>query len=178
MASFQERVIGAMRLQASTFEEVEHDATATTQAAIVVAAVGLANGLAWVWYGGISGILTNPIIQLLGWAISSFVLLIVGTKLFPGKNTDADMGQMLRTLGFSQSAGLFGVLGIVPVVGWLVVPVVWIWMIVASVVAVRQALDYDDTIKAVIVCLVAWVIMFIVTMVAGLMGIGVSGGLF
>ena len=53
MASFQERVIGAMRLQPSTFEEVEHDATATPQAAIVVAAVGLANGLAWVWYGGI-----------------------------------------------------------------------------------------------------------------------------
>jgi hypothetical protein len=161
-----------MRLQPATFEEVEHDQAATSQAALVVAAVGVANGIAWIATNGIVGLITAPIVQLIGWAIASFVLLVVGTKLFPGKNTEADMGQMLRTLGFAQSAGLFGVLAIVPILGWLVLFLVWIWMIVATVVAVRQALDYDDTLKAVVVCVVAWVIMFVVQMVAVMLGIG------
>lgn len=179
MASFQDRVIGAMRLQAATFEEVEHDATATTQAAIVVAAAGLASGLAFVYYSP-TGLITSPIIQLIGWVISSFVVLLVGTKLFPGKNTQADMGQMLRTLGFAQAPGLFSVLGIIPILGWLIVMVVWLWVLVATVIAVRQALDYDDTIKAVIVCIVAWLIQLFVTLLAAAMGIGTRavGGMF
>jgi hypothetical protein len=170
VASFQDRVIGAMRLRAATFEDVEHDTSATAQAAIVVTAVGVANGVAWMSSGGISGIVLTPVYQLVSWVIGSFVLLMVGTKLFPGKATEADMGQMLRTLGFAQSAGLVGVLGIVPLLGWVVLFVVWIWMIAATVVAVRQALDYDDTMKAVIVSLVAWVIIFVVNILGAILG--------
>ena len=175
MASFQDRVMGAMRLQASTFEEVEHDTTATSQAAMVVAAVGVAGALASIRWLGVTGLLSMVVFQLIGWVVGSFVVLIVGTKLFPGKNTEADMGQMLRTMGFAQSAGLFNVLGIIPFLGLLIRLLVAIWVLVAMVIAVRQALDYDDTVKAIIVCLVAWVIMFMVTFVAGLMGIGAAG---
>jgi hypothetical protein len=181
MASFQDRVIGAMRLQPSTFEEVEHDAAATSQAAIVVAAVAMAGVVAAIPYVSITGAITALVVQLFGWVIGSFVVLLVGTKIFPGKNTEADLGQMLRTMGFAQSAGLFNVLGIIPFLGMLIRLAVAIWILVAMVIAVRQALDYDDTLKAVIVCLVAWVIMVLVTFMAALMGIGaagVTGGMF
>jgi hypothetical protein len=98
----------------------------------------------------------------------------------PGKNTEADLGQMLRTLGFAQAAGLFGILAIIPFLGWLVALVVGLWILVAMVIAVRQALDYDDTLKAVLACIVAWVIMFVVTLIAGFFGVGaaVMGGRF
>ena len=175
MASFQDRVIGAMRLQPSTFEEVEHDASATSQAAMVVAAVAVAGIIASIRYITIPTAIMLVVFQLIGWVVGSFVVLLVGTKLFPGKNTEADLGQMLRTMGFAQSAGLFNVLGIIPFLGWLIRLVVAIWILVAMVIAVKQALDYEDTIKAVIVCLVAWVIMFMVTFVASLMGIGAAG---
>lgn len=181
MASLQDRVIGAMRLQPSTFEEVEHDAAATSQAAMVVAAVAVAGVLASIRHITIPAALITVVVQLIGWVIGSFVVLLVGTKLFPGKNTEADLGQMLRTMGFAQSAGLFNVLGIIPFLGVLIQFAVAIWILVAMVIAVRQALDYDDTIKAVIVCVVAWLIMVMVTFIAGLMGIGaagVAGGLF
>lgn len=174
MASFQDRVVGAMRLQAPTFEEVEHDTTATSQAALVVGIVAVAGAIASIRWIGATGLVAMVIFQLIGWVIGSFVVLIVGTKLFPGRNTEADMGQMLRTMGFAQSAGIFRVLGIIPFIGWLIQLVVGIWVLVAMVIAVRQALDYDDTLKAVIVCLVAWVIMFMVTFVAGMMGFGAS----
>lgn len=179
MASLQERVIGALTLKATTFEEVENDASATSQAAMVVAAVGIAGGIASIRAGGVTGIVLGVVVGLIGWAIGSFVVLMVGTKLFPGKNTKADMGQMLRVLGFAQAPGLVGVLGIIPFLGLLIQLAVAIWTIVAMVIGVRQALDYDDTIKAVIVCVVAWVIMFAVTLIAGMFGVGaaMAGGM-
>lgn len=178
MASFQDRVIGAMRLQASTFEEVEHDATATSQAAMVVAAVGLASAIASIRWIGVGTLVFTVVMQLIGWLIASAVVLLVGTKIFPGRNTQADLGQMLRTMGFAQSVGLFNVLGIIPFLGWLIRFVVWLWMLVAMVIAVRQALDYEDTMKAVVVCVVAWIIMFVVTIMASILGVGagMAGG--
>lgn len=174
MASFQERVVGAMTLKAPTFEEVENDASATSQAALVVAAVGVAGGIAAIRAGGVTGVFAAVVLGLVGWALGSFVVLMVGTKLFPGKNTQADMGQMLRVLGFAQAPGLVGVLGIIPFLGVLIQLAVAIWSIVAMVIGVRQALDYDDTIKAVIVCVVAWFVMFLVTMLGAALGLGAA----
>jgi hypothetical protein len=106
--------------------------------------------------------------------------MFVGTRLLPGKNTEADFGQMARTIGFAQAPYLLGILGIIPILGYLVRLVLGIWVLVAMVIAVRQALDYDDTFRAVIVCVIAWVIMFVMTMIVAMLGVGtavVSGGL-
>jgi hypothetical protein len=167
-------MVGAIRLRAATFEEVEHDRTATAQAALVVAIAGLASGLANAGLIGIGGAVSLVVIRLVGWVIGSFVLLMVGTRLLPGRNTEADIGQVLRTAGFAQSAGVLGVLGIIPILGGLIELIVGLWILVALVVAVRQALDYDETARAIVVCLVAWTLMFLVSFVAGLAGFGAS----
>ncbi len=179
MASLQDRVMGAMRLQATTFEDVEHDPSATPQAAMVVVAVAVSGALASFGSIGIGGALAMILLQLIGWVLGSFVVLIVGTKLFPGKNTEADLGQMLRTMGFAQSPGIFNLLTGIPILGWLVWGVIQIWVIVSMVIAVRQALDYEDTLKAVIICVVAWVAMFLFTALAALVGLGgaLAGGM-
>jgi hypothetical protein len=170
MASFQDRVVGAMRLNVATFEEVEHDASATAQAAMVVGAAALSAGLA----SGVGHAAFGVLVGLMGWAIGAFVLLVVGTKLLPGKNTQADYGQMLRTMGFAQAIGLFGILAIIPLLGYLIWFVIQVWILIAMVIAVRQALDYDDTIRAVIVCVVAWAIMIVVSMIFAIFGFGAA----
>ena len=170
MASFQDRVVGAMRLNVATFEEVEHDASATVQAAIVVGAAALSSGLA----SGLGPAVFGTIVGLIGWAIGAFVLLMVGTKLLPGRNTQADYGQMLRALGFAQAIGLFGILTIIPLLGWLIWFVIQVWVLVTMVIAVRQALDYDSTMRAVITCVVAWVIMIVISMVFAVFGFGAA----
>src|SRR6188472_3787165 len=148
MASFQNRVIGALTLQASTYEEVENDASATSQAAIIVVAAALLGSLGSLIYGFGMAVILGPIFALIGWVIGSFVVMFVGTKLLPGKNTSADLGQMLR------------------VVGILISIVLWIWGLVTMVIGVKAALDYDDTMKAVIVCIIAWAIIFVCTLMA------------
>ena len=52
--------------------------------------------------------------------------------------------------------------------------VVWVWTLIALVIAVRQALDYEDTLKAVLVCVVAQVMMFVVMMMVGILGFGAA----
>lgn len=177
MASIQDRVIGALRLNVATFEEVERDQSATGQAAMVVLAGAISGGLGT---GRLSGIVLGAILGVAGWAVAAYVLMFVGTRLLPGKNTEADFGQVARTIGFAQAPYLLGILGIIPVLGYLIRIVLSIWVLVAMVIAVRQALDYDDTFRAVVVCVIAWVIMFAMTMIVAMLGVGtavVSGGL-
>ena len=174
MASLVSRVAGAVQLRAATFEDVEHDRSATVQAALVVAASHLAQAVGTIKYGAYNGVALAVLAGLVGWVIGAGVLLLVGTKLFPEKDTEADMGQMLRTLGFAQAAGLFGILGLVPL---LALPIFWackIWILVAMVIAVRQALDYDNTTRAIVVCIVAWLIMLAVQLLVAFFGVGAA----
>ena len=168
MASFQQRLVGAVCLRPAIYEDVEHDSSATLQAAIVVVVASFTSSVAW-YFGMASGwlIFTGAMRALIGWLAGSAVLWFIGTRLLPGRDTEADLGQLLRTLGFAQAPGLFGVLAVLPVAGLFVPFLVAIWVIAASFVAVRQALDYDSTFRAVLVCLLGWIVSFIVVYLTG-----------
>jgi len=157
MATFSERMIGAARLDAEIYEEVEHDQTATGQAAVVVVLSSIAGGFGYWDEMGIGGLFVGSIGSLIGWYVWAFVTYVIGTKVLPGSRTEADMGQMLRTLGFSSSPGLLRVFGIIPMLGGLVQLVTGVWMLAAMVVAVRQALDYESTGRAIGVCAIGFV---------------------
>lgn len=171
MANFQERVVGVMRLRAATFEEVEHDTGATSQAAIVVLVATIAQRLS-LYDLGVRWLLGSIVAALVAWLIAALVLFFIGTRVLPGKNTSADVGQLLRTVGFAQAPGIFGILGVLPLLGGLIGLLVFLWVLAATVIAVRQALDYDDTLRAVIVCLLAAVAWVAIVMVASLVGLG------
>lgn len=156
MASFTERMIGAAKLEAATYEEVEHDSTAMGQAMAVVALAALSSGIGAIGMAGLSGLVSGAIAALLGWFVWALVIFVVGTKLLPEPQTQADMGQLLRTIGFAASPGLLAVLGAIPILGALVRIVLLFWQLAAMVVAVRQALDYKTTGKAIVVCLIGW----------------------
>jgi hypothetical protein len=83
---------------------------------------------------------------------------LIGTKFLPEPQTKSDIGELLRTIGFASSPGLIRVFGIFPGVEKLVFPAASVWMIFAMVIAVRQALDYKGTWRAVIVCVIGWAI--------------------
>lgn len=169
MASFQQRILGAIRLRSATYEEVEHDAGATMQAGAIVVVVSLTNSVSWyfgMWDAG--WILRGAVQSLLAWAIGALFLWQIGTRLLPGKKTEASLGQLLRTVGFAQAPGVFGLLAVVPVLGLFVPFLVAVWIIAATFVAVRQALDYDDTFRAIMVCLLAWIVSAVTFLVLGI----------
>ncbi len=166
--SIIDRMRGAAMLDVATYEEVEHDRGATGQAFIVVVLVAICAGIGGLGDGG-SGFLGGLIGAILGWLSWSAVTMFVGTRLFGGT---ADWGELLRTLGFAQAPGVLAILGIIPVLGGLVQFVVWIWLLVAGIVAIRQALDID-TGKAILTALVGWLAMVVIGIIFGMIfGIG------
>ena len=155
--SMVNRMIGASRLDVHIFEEVEADTSATMQALSVVFLVALATGIASMGTIGLRGLLVGVVVAVIGWAVWAWITYFIGTKIFPKHETHADWGQLARTVGFAQSPGIFRVFGVLPVVGWIIFLVVSVWMLVAMVIAVRQALDYTSTLRALGVVLLGFI---------------------
>jgi hypothetical protein len=150
-------MIGSARLSATAYEEVEADTHSNLQAiAIVVASsVAAAIGTGLKDFGSIAGLTVAAILSWLVWVL---LTLLIGTRLLPAAETHSDFGEMLRTTGFSASVGLLRVFGVLPGVGWFIFTGATIWMLFTFVVAVRQALDYTSTGRALAVSVLGWLI--------------------
>ena len=155
MASFTQRMIGAAKFNVSTYEEVEADTTATGQALGVVILSSIAAGIGWAGQGA-QGIVVAVLGALIAWFLWAAVIYVVGTKFLPEPQTRSDIGELLRTTGFAAAPGMLRILGLVPMLTFLINFVVGIWMFGTFVVAVRQALDYRSTGRAVLVCFIGW----------------------
>lgn len=165
MAQLTDRMIRAAKLDVSLYEEVEADRGAMGQAMGVVVLSSIAAGLGNLTRGGLSSIVIGTIAALIGWFIWAALTYVIGTKLLPEPQTRADLGELLRVIGFSSSPGLIRVLGIIPGLHGLIFLAALIWMLLAMVVAVRQALDYTSTLRAVVVCAIGWLILVVVGLV-------------
>jgi len=164
MTNFKDRIIRAAKLDVNLYEEVEADKGALRQAMGVVVLSSIAAGLGSIERIGFSGILIGTITALISWYVWAYLTYFIGTKLLPEPKTKADHRELLRTVGFSSSPGLIRVLGIIPGLARIVFLVAAIWMLVAMVIAVRQALDYQSTLRAVGVCIIGWIIQALILM--------------
>jgi hypothetical protein len=145
-------------MDARLYEEVEADQGALGQAMAVVILSSLAAGIGTVSQGGWAGILFGTLSALVGWFFWAYLTYFIGAKLLPEHQTRTAPGELLRTIGFSSAPGLIRVFGIIPFLTGILFLIASIWMLVAMVVAVRQALDYRSTWRAVGVCAIGWII--------------------
>lgn len=167
--SFLQRLIGAAALDAAIYEEVEGDQTATAQAMAVVVLSSIAAGIGARGFGSsFSSVAFFGVVALLAWAAWALVMFELGGRLMAEPQTRTSPGEMLRTLGFAATPGLASLLGAVPGVTTRVFIIVWIWMLLAMVVAVRQALDFRSTAKAVAVCLLGGILAAAIALVLGI----------
>jgi len=162
MATFIDRIIRAAKLDIHLYEEVEADKRAMGQAMSVVIISSIAAGIGNIGRGGLGGILTGTIVALIGWYIWAYLTYFIGTKFLPEPQTEANPGELLRTIGFSSSPGLIRVLGIIPGLAGVLFLVASIWMLMAMVIAVRQSLDYRSTWRAIGVCVIGWTIQSLI----------------
>ena len=158
---FINRIIRACKLDVSLYEEVEADKSATFQAALVVVLSSLAAGVGALSLGA-SNFIMAPILSLISWYVWAYLIYFIGAKLFPEPNTKADHGQLLRTIGFSSAPGLIRVFGFTPDLMSITFIGAGIWMLIAMVIAVRQALDYESTWRAIGVVVIGFLVQAIV----------------
>jgi hypothetical protein len=162
MATFTQRIIGAAKLDVHIYEEVEADSTAFGQAMGVVILSSVAAGIGMAGQQKGLGLIVGTVGGLVGWFIWAWLTYFIGTRILPTPQTHADWGQLLRTIGFAASPGILRFLGFIPVLGGLIFFLTGVWMLATTVVAVRQALDYTSTLRAVGVCLIGWVVYGVV----------------
>lgn len=157
MGLFAYRLLGAAMLDASVYEGVEADRATTMQALAAVVLASLAAGIgAGDWLGDRTFTLVAvTALAIITWSAWAMLVFQIGTHVLPGTDTQADWGQLLRTIGFASSPGLLQVLGVVPQGRPAVFLVTGIWMFAAMVVGVQHALDYPNRGRAVAVCSIA-----------------------
>jgi len=164
--TFGERVVGALKLDVATFEDIERDPSAMGQAIGIIALAAVASSLGNIWSAAPFAIVFGVIASLVGYMVWALVVWAVGTKLMPDPQTHADFPEAFRTIAFASAPGLIGVVSIIPFLGWflmlLLLPIIWLWSMAAMVVAVKAVLDYTETFKAVIVVIIGFVAYMIV----------------
>jgi len=176
-------MIRAAKLDVNLYEEVEADTTATRQALLAVLiysiCAGIGSGLVDVWKQDVGSFFLNLfvglIIAFVFWLIWSLITYFIGTKMFKGPETSATYGELLRTIGFSSAPGVLMIFAFVPFVGGFISFLVWVWMLVAMVIAVRQALDFT-TWRAIGTVVVGGIIYLVIAIIIGLIvGLGIYG---
>ena len=165
MQGYIDRIIRAAKLDINLYEEVEADKGAMGQAMGVVVLSSIAAGIGSIGTIGVKGIIIGAITALIAWYVWAYLTYFIGAKILPEPQTKADHGELLRTIGFSSSPGLIRVLAIIPGISGIIFVIASIWMLTAMVIAVRQALDYQSTLRAVGVCIIGWVIQAIFLMI-------------
>jgi len=168
--SFIQRLIGAAALDAAIYEEVEADPSAIGQAFSVVVLSSLAAGFGASGMGGtsIGNIGFISVAALMAWAAWALITFEIGSRLMPEPQTSVDVGQLMRTIGFAAAPGILGVFGAIPGVTIPAFAIAAVWMLAAMIVAVRQALDYTSTRRAIAVCLVGWLLIGAIVVALGL----------
>jgi hypothetical protein len=165
MASLGERMVGAMKADVKTFQEIEADPAAIGQAVTVIVIAGVASLVGNIFRSGPFLGVMSLVVTLIGYALWSLLVVLIGTKVMPEPTTKADFNEAFRVIGFTASPGVFNVLAIVPYLGPLISFMISIWMVVIGVIAVREVLDYSNTGRAIIVCLIAACVVWFVTFV-------------
>ena len=169
MTTFSGRLIGAAVLDRRIYEEVEADGRATGQAVGVVLLSSAAGGIGLLGLGtpGSQSLLAGIAGAFAGWMAWAALTYLIGTRLLPEPQTRASVGELLRTIGFASAPGLLRVFGVIPFLALVMYALASIWMLLAMIVAVRQALDYRSTGRAVAVCVVGWTLSLVIAAIIG-----------
>jgi hypothetical protein len=157
MNTLVRNMIGASRLDSQTYEQVEADRTGNrgAVAVVIIASIAAAIGTGARDPATIVG---ATIVLLITWIVWVALAYVIGTHLLPEPETRADLGEVLRTTGFSASPGVLRIFGFIPVIGYWIFLGITFWMLISFVVAIRQALDYASSVRALAVCLLGWLI--------------------
>ncbi|NOX61742.1 MAG: YIP1 family protein [Chloroflexi bacterium] len=175
--SLIDRMIRAAKLDVELYEEVEADESLNGEALMAVVVVSLAGGVGSLIGGlgqgigsALTGLVFGVIVALLGYFVWAAITTFVGTRLFGGTS---DFGEVRRVLGYAYAPNALGVFSFIPMVGGILVMVGSIWALVAGVVAIRQAMDFDTT-KAILTVVIGWIVLFILSALFAAVGLGAA----
>lgn len=152
------RIIGVLTLNVNTYEEIEADKNATIQSFSIVILSSIVTAIILKPDTGFSlpNFISAIIIGIFLWGLWALVTMFVGTKLLPTQETSSNWGELARTTGYAQAPKLFSIFALIPILTTIVLFIVGVWNLITMIIAIRQALDYTSTWRAVFVVLIGF----------------------
>jgi hypothetical protein len=159
--SVMDRMIGAALLKPDAYEAVERDTNATSTALLIVVGTAIAAGIGDLTHHGLRGLISGVIAGLISWVLYALAAYFIGSTIFKTSQTATTLGELLRTLGFAQVPAFLLILSGIFLLGAIVSVVVFFWVLATTIVALRQALDFTTTGRAIGTAIVAWLFYII-----------------
>jgi hypothetical protein len=156
--SLQARMIRAAGLDPTLYDEVRRDPRALRQAFFVVLLASVATGIGF-GQGDLQLIALGMLFALLGWTLTAYLGWAIGDRYFPESEPCSSPAELLRTIGFSNSPAIARLLAAIPEMSVFVMVVTTVWMLFATVIAIRQGLGYQSTLRATGVYLVIQILL-------------------
>ncbi len=173
-----QRIIGAFTFRKGVYKDVEHDASFTSTAWIIVIVVALLSQLGTYGFGDswLLATLFGTVATVVGFAIAAFVISWVGKAVY---KADVTFNEMVRTLGLAYVWRVVGVLGVLGgFLSCLLAPALiaaFVLGLVAWFVAAKEALDLEWG-QTIITVVLGWLVMLAIAIITGLilgaLGIG------
>ena len=167
-----ERMIGAAMLRSSTYEEIEADRGALAPAIVIVILVTIC-GIAGEVIGDalegsvnpieiLGAVLNGTLFGLLRWALWVTLIYLVGAQMLKTESTETSWAELGRVAGFAYTPGLLTLLSFLPFINsFLLGAIAFVWILVAVIIGIRQALDFEGTGRAILVAGITGIIGFI-----------------
>lgn len=171
MAQIVDRMIRAAKLDPTLFEEVARDESTMSEALTVVVIASAASGIGLSLAGPV-GLIGGAIAALVSWFIWAWLAFFVGTVMVPDPGTNTDLSAVLRVTGYAAAPGVLSVLGLIPLLGPLAALVASFWTLATFIVAIRVVMNFDGNGKAVLVCIVGWLVKMAIGGLFVLLGLG------
>ena len=147
------------------------------QAFWIVVLAALAQGLGAIQAPSIPALIGTlfglSLVGILGWVVGTAVIWLIGVRLM---QCTSDFAELMRTIGFASAPKILMMFGVLPLGpgNWVLAAAVSILSIVATVIAVRQALDVNTN-RAVLVCVIAMLVGFAFAVALGtVLGVGLG----
>lgn len=168
-----DRAIGVARFAPRYYDAIAADPKATAQAALVVTVVAVATGLGGLRHG-LDGFIAGVIMALVHWGLMAAAANGILPRVAPNAPRQGGIAPFARTLGYAQGPRILAVAGVIPLIGWSLSVVGSIWVILTSIVAIRQTGKVGFG-EATITAVAGWVLATIVSIIIALIfGLGVG----
>ena len=102
-----------------------------------------------------TNILLSGLTAILSWLIWALLIFVIGAKIFPEKDTNANFKKILIGVGYAHAPGLLRFFGFIPD---LVVPLIFLtqfWIFASLIIATREIFSFKSNIKSLAIVLIA-----------------------
>jgi len=162
VSRYLDRMIRAASLDRTVFAEIGEEGTAFGRAMGVAALASLAAGLNRItWHFDIAvatGLFRDVSTAAAAWFIGAFSVYLLGACFFFKRDAETKPGKVLRVLGFAAAPGILMVFGMVPGLAGIVRLIASTWLLLAMIVAAREALDFRSAAGAALACCTGWIL--------------------